>query len=346
MLLEQALECIVDPLLAYVLAQRVHREGALAVAKVRAGGPKQRGRGAHGLVRIRLPHPAQESAQMVEAVGFLHDLIGGVPRQAFGQQDSSLDSCVRQLTAPPLVRYLVCHHRKHEIEAPRIVLWIQEGESFLIVDRGHLGMHSTAVTGMLDEPDVAVRVWPELLAVVAQRGSYTPDHAVQIRRVPRVMEDLDRDVVPPSFMHRVVGGEEGVLVPDGDIGGIVEVAASAFRPRPDERPRRDGDLTLVRAHDRFEGDPLGSGRRPARFNVVEGGDDGARSEPVRPPVPGITELAIWLVAEGGQPTIREVGAVRHHGGVDSAVKEATGFDIHLEAEPQRVAWLERLLQRA
>src|SRR4030042_6281514 len=102
-------------------------------------------------------------------------------------------------------------------------------------------------------------------------------------------------------MHRVVGGEEGVLIPDGGICRITEVATPAFRPRPAQRPRRDGDLIFVRTHDGFEGDPLLAGLVLARLNVVERGDGRARREPVSPPVPGIAEFAVRLVAGGGEP---------------------------------------------
>lgn len=82
--------------------------------------------------------------------------------------------------------------------------------------------------------------------------------------------------------------------------------------------------------------------------MVERSEEGTWREPVRPPHPGKTELTGRLVADGGQPIlIREEGAVRHDRGVawqDSAVTEPTAFETHLEAEPQRVAGLERPLQ--
>ena len=131
MLLPQAPECIVNPPLADVLPHCVHREGALAVGKVRAVGPEQRDSSPYWRDWNRPPHPAQEPAQMLVAVGFLYNPHRGVPREALGQQPGSLDACVYELSAPPLVRHLVRHYRKHQIEAPRIVLRIQEGEPLL-----------------------------------------------------------------------------------------------------------------------------------------------------------------------------------------------------------------------
>ncbi len=196
---------------------------------------------------------------------------------------------------------------------------------------------------MLDDTEMVIRVRAELLGVVVQRCSYASEHAVQVRGVAWVMVDPDRDILPPRFVHRVLGGEEGVLVADRAIGHVVVVAAPALRPRPAQRPRRYGDLVLLGAHHRFERDPAAP--ILPRFDVVERGDQPARREPVRPPVCGARELASALIADRGQPNlVGEVGAVRHHGGVDSSFTEAMRLDMHREVEPQRVAGLERPLQ--
>ena len=71
------------------------------------------------------------------------------------------------------------------------------------------GLQTAVMTGPLDEAEVVALVRTELLGKVVQRRPHAADHAIQVRGVPRVMEDLDRDIVPPCFMHRVVGGEEG-----------------------------------------------------------------------------------------------------------------------------------------
>ena len=132
---------------------------------------------------------------MLVAVGFLHDLVPGIRREGLGQQPGSFDAG-GESAAPPLVRYLVCHHVEWEIEALRTVLRIQEGKSLLKCDHAGFGVHTHAVAGMLDETDVAVRVRTELFGVVVQRRSYASEHAVQVRGVPRVMEDPDRDNLP------------------------------------------------------------------------------------------------------------------------------------------------------
>ena len=123
-------------------------------------------------------------------------------------------------------------------------------------------MRANSVAGMLDEPELAVRVRAELLRVVVQRRLYASDHAVNVPRMGRMVKDLDRGILPRRFMHRVGRGEERVVIPDRNIGRVVKVAPSALRPRPAQPSGRDGDLTFARANDRLERDPSGS-RPPA-----------------------------------------------------------------------------------
>ena len=157
--------------------------------------------------------------------------------------------------------------------------------------------------GMLDDGEMTVRIGTELLGVVVERGPHAAHHAVQMRGVLRVVEDPDRDVAPTRrFMHRVARGEEGPLVADRRIGGIVEVAAAAFRPRAAQRSRRDGDLVLVRCP------PPRRTRCPRRaiagsraFDVVERRDQRARREPVLPPVAALMSSRLSLIADGGKP---------------------------------------------
>lgn len=69
-------------------------------------------------------------------------------------------------------------------------------------------MGEARVAGELDDPDLAVRVGTEMLGEIVQRGPDAADHAIQVEDVAGVVEDLDADVVPPSFTHRVVGRED------------------------------------------------------------------------------------------------------------------------------------------
>jgi hypothetical protein len=91
------------------------------------------------------------------------------------------------------VRDLVRHDVVGEIDVPAIDPWIQEREPFHVVNRVAVGVHAPARPGMLDQPDLAKRVRTEPLRVVSQRGLRALHHALQMLRVSRVMEDLDRD---------------------------------------------------------------------------------------------------------------------------------------------------------
>ena len=298
MLLKQPTKRTVHLLLAHVLPQRIHGEGALAIVEVVVRGPKQRD--VLRLDGIRLPHPAHESAHLLAAEGVPYDLDRGVPGQTLGQHTGSLDQCVRELTAPPLVPHLVRHDRKRDIGSPRIVVGIHEGEPLAVSDGAGIGVQAAPGTGPLHEPDIAVRVGTELLRIVVQRSSYALDHAIQVLGVFRVMEDLDRHVVPFPFMHGVMRGSDALLVPYGGVGCVAEVAAAAFRPGLAEHPRRDRDLILRGAHDGFEVDhPPCPGQEPARLDVVQRGNGRARSEPVRLPVAWTIELPTALIADRG-----------------------------------------------
>src|SRR5678815_5835344 len=62
------------------------------------------------------------------------------------------------------------------------------------------------------------------------------------------------------------------------------------------------------------------------------------------------ELAKRLISDDRQRTAREVGAVLENryacaGVANATVAEATSLEFHIEVEGQRIAWLERLLQR-
>src|SRR5687768_1021226 len=153
-------------------------------------------------------------------------------------------------------------------------------------------MRSHPTNRILDDPEVAVRVRTELAAVVDERGAYASEYPVEVRRVPRVIVDLDRDVIQSLFVDSVSRREEGVLAPDGGIGRVLEVAPPAIRPGSAHHARRNGDLIAVGSHDRFEraafraGEILTrlTGNVLARFNVGEQGEQRPRCQPVRPPL--------------------------------------------------------------
>ncbi len=126
----------------------------------------------------------------------------------------------------------------------------------------------------------------------------------------------------------------------------MEVASPPFRPRAAERPRRNRDLIPARPHDRLEGDRVAADPDPACLGVVERWNCGPSGESILPSNSGAIELAIPLIADSWQPIpIGEVAAVPDDESIGSVVAEAVRRDMHREAEMQRVAGLERLLQR-
>jgi hypothetical protein len=83
MLLEQAPQRIVYPVLADVLAHRIQREGTLARAGERVGGPKQWRRRAGAWRTKSFPHGEQVAAQMLGPERLLDDPPGGVCYQTY-----------------------------------------------------------------------------------------------------------------------------------------------------------------------------------------------------------------------------------------------------------------------
>src|SRR5712691_606014 len=170
--------------------------------------------------------------------------------------------------------------------------------------------------------------------------------------MPRVMEDLNRDGLPYArrrgplfFVHRVVGGEHAVLIVDGYIRDVMEVASPPFRPRAAERPRRNSDLIRARTHDRFEGDRIAADSNPARLGVVERWEGAPWGESILSSHARSIQLAIRLIPDRGQPIqIRKGSAVRDDGGVDATVSEARRLVIHFEGQLQGLGGPERLLQ--
>jgi hypothetical protein len=113
-----------------------------------------------------------------------------IRREALGQHRGSLNTRVRELSAPPLVRNLVCHDRERKIGI--FGTWVQQREPLLIIDGTGFGVHPDGASGMLDEPEVAERVRTEQRRVVTERGCCASDETLQILRVTGVMEDLNR----------------------------------------------------------------------------------------------------------------------------------------------------------
>ena len=55
---------------------------------------------------------------------------------------------------------------------------------------------SPALTGMLDEPHLTIRVWTELSGEVIERRLDASDHAIQVRRMTGMVENLDLNLLP------------------------------------------------------------------------------------------------------------------------------------------------------
>src|ERR1043165_1948490 len=75
-------------------------------------------------------------------------------------------------------------------------------------------------------------------------------------------------MTPLFFVHRVVGGEHAVLIVNGYVRDVMEVASSAFRPRAAERPGRNRDLISACPYNRLEGDQVAADSDPACRIVV------------------------------------------------------------------------------
>src|SRR5206468_2903356 len=98
------------------------------------------------------------------------------------------------------------------------------------------------------------------------------------------------------FVQRVPGGEHTVLIVDGYIREVMEVASPAFRPRAAEHTRRNRDLIPARSHDRLEGDRVAADSDPARRIVdrwvVERWNGAPSGESILPSNSDTIELAI------------------------------------------------------
>src|SRR6185503_19293165 len=122
-------------------------------------------------------------------------------------------------------------------------------------------------------------------------------------------------MTPLFFVHRVVGGEHAVLIVNGYVRDVMEVASSAFRPRAAERPGRNRDLIAACPYNRLEGDQIAADPDPAcrivvRRWVVKRWNGGPSSESILLSNSGTIELAIPLIADRRQPiSIREVATV-------------------------------------
>src|SRR5918996_2482955 len=88
----------------------------------------------------------------------------------------------------------------------------------------------------------------------------------------------------------------------------------------------------------------GPPRRHTRIDVPRRGEGDLPRQAVLAAVVRTPELAERLVADDGQYTAREVGAVLDDRHAHSAVTEATWLELHVEAERQGVAGPERLLE--
>src|SRR3569623_1681019 len=88
--------------------------------------------------------------------------------------------------------------------------------------------------------------------------------------MPGIMEYLNRNRLPgtrPLFFTQCVFCREYiVLIVDGHIRGVMEIAPHAFSPRAAERSGRDGNLIRARPHNRIE-----AGRIAADSNAEPAG---------------------------------------------------------------------------
>ena len=250
----------------------------------RSSGGAARVRGAPNSSRMKSRYRRRCSGPSVSSTTRIAEYVSRPTSSSPAPSTSAGDN----LHAPPPARDPVCDDRKHEIQVLRTVAWIQEGESFAVFNGRGFRLYTHATGRILDQPEIAVRVRTKLPGVVIERGAYAGHHAAQIRGMPagdgrsESRRSLSPSSVPLFFVHRVAGGEHSVLIVDGYIRDVMEVASPAFRPRAAERPRRHGDLILARPHDRLEGDRVAADSDPARLGVVERWNGGPWGESILP----------------------------------------------------------------
>src|SRR5688572_9229803 len=104
------------------------------------------------------------------------------------------------------MRNLVCGPEECLVELP--LLHAVDEEALREGDGGRERSAATeSVWRDLDDPQLVVRKGSECLRVVVERRLHARDHLVECVPVRGMMEDLERDIVPPILAHRVLRGE-------------------------------------------------------------------------------------------------------------------------------------------
>ncbi len=147
------------------------------------------------------------------------------------------------------------------------------------------------------------------------------------------------------LVHRVVGGEDGVVLQDRHVGGVVEIAPAVPHPRPPQRAGGHRRLSQRGAHDGLEPGRLPTQPCPGAPRGRRGGGTsgrGASPSTRRSPAPRSSRVHWYPMA--GSHSVPEIGAVRGHGRGGPAAREAARVEADLEREPQRVAEQQGRLQ--
>ena len=279
---------------------------------------------------------------MLGAVFLFDHAQGGVPGEALAEQGAALHPGRHRLE---LMGHLVRHHGERHVDSAWIAVRVEQGEQLLIPDGGGRGVQRASRRRVLHHPDHVVRKRSETLGELLERRLHAADHARHVRVVRGMVEDFDGDIAPTPGLHRVVGGEDGVAVPDGRGRLVPEVASAVLRPRTDQLTWGEGDLVFGCAHRDRQIDVLHSVAVRPGLDVVQRRKDGPRRQAVLPPLDRIDQLSAKLIADERHPVLhREEAPVPDDGGADVAGREAARSVAHLPLQPQRFARLERLVQ--
>src|SRR5687767_3570565 len=82
----------------------------------------------------------------------------------------------------------------------------------------------------------------EVLRVVVERCLHAADEAIEVEVVRRVIEYLERDILPFVFSYRVACRHEGHAKRDRRRGPVVEEPPPGLAPFADQIARRHRDL--------------------------------------------------------------------------------------------------------
>ena len=188
---------------------------------------------------------AQKLLHRLRPVGMPHDHQSGVLRQRFDDSGSSFRVGAHHLVRPPLVAGFVRGNEQRQVDRV-FLLGIHVGdEPNTLGERNGVGerFRKVSIARELDNAQLPELKRTEGRAAIVERGLHAQHHPFQIERMPRVIVDLQADimpVVPPHRVARRIHREDAA--DDRRIGLVVKVAAAVLLPFSLRITRHDRDL--------------------------------------------------------------------------------------------------------